>query len=579
MKWKLLLLCCLLSIAVAAQNLINLTPFSVPKPTPANTASWASLPSLMVVANYTGSGDLPAKLVESKVAFTIKSNGNKVCGGRLQSAGFSGRTRVYKASEISALLEGCVLKPGSYQLCVQFFADSNGRSLPISGEKCTAAEFIIEGGTDGPAGTITYTPPQNISPAIGKVFTEAEAKQPINFRWTPLLPKPRVALTYRLKVWEVKEGQNATQVIKTEQPVLTQDVKDQTQYSSKQDWEIGVRAPLIWKVEALDKEGKLLGVSEVTGFSVSSGGAHAVYDAKIISVECIDYNHVKICGNFICRESGYGPDPGYTIFPTQITTVNLIAIPSNINIGSVSNAGTVSQGNSFPVCITSAAIPAGTTSLSLVFSGKVLDPQHFIVGPADAETTMPDCTCKPCNQNKVMASNQNMQNVDVNAGTVSIMNSVSALPNNITKIQADIVYIKVVPKNADCGKCDKQPAQQGNFLGLNRIVVNPALWANSGNAGFSQNSVNNIARSVTFTSANASGVAMGTAISIRHTIGIPPVGCCGDEVEVWIRYTVWDDKCRVCSDNLVKSILTRAGTCVSGATAINNTSGQNGKKN
>ncbi len=572
MKWKLLLLCCLFGMAAISQNLVNITPFSMPKPAPANTADWASLPSLMVVANYTGSGELPAKLVESKLAFTIKSNGNKVCGGKLQSAGFSGRTRVYKASEISALLEGCVLKPGSYQLCVQFFADSNGRSLPISGEKCTAAEFVIEGDAGSPAGAVTYTPPQNISPAKGKVFTEAEAKQPINFRWTPIIPKPREAVTYRLKVWQLKEGQNAAAVVKTEQPVLTQVVKDQTQYSSKLDWEIGVRAPLIWRVEALDKEGKVLGVSDATTFSVSTGGAHAVYDAKIVSVECIDYNHVKICGNFICRESGYGPTPGYTVFPTQITLVNLIAIPSNINVGSVVNPGTVTQGNSFPVCITSAAIPAGTTSLSMTFNGRVLDPQHYIVGPADADTTMPDCTCKPCSQNKVTASNQNMQNVDVTAGTVSIMNSVSASPNNITKIQADIVYLKVVPKNADCGKCDKQPAQQGNFLGLNRIVVNPALWANSGNAGSSQNSVNNIARSVTFTSANASGVAMGTAISIRHTIGLPPVGCCGDDVEVWIRYTVWDDKCRVCSDNLVKSTLTRTGLCGS---VVNNISENN----
>ena len=104
MKFKLLLLCCIFWMAGSAQNLVSVSSFSVPKLTPANTADWANLPALMVVATATGT-TLPAALVEGKVAFTIKSNGSKVCGGNLMDAGFATRTRIYKASEISGMLE------------------------------------------------------------------------------------------------------------------------------------------------------------------------------------------------------------------------------------------------------------------------------------------------------------------------------------------------------------------------------------------------------------------------------------------------------------------------------------------
>ena len=125
MKLKLLLLTSLFWAVGSAQNLVNITPFAVPKAVSANTADWGSLPSLMVVATATGTS-LPVALEYGKVAFTIKSNGAKVCGGSLQPADFTNRTRIYKANEISGMLGGCVLRPGTYQLCVQFFANLNG---------------------------------------------------------------------------------------------------------------------------------------------------------------------------------------------------------------------------------------------------------------------------------------------------------------------------------------------------------------------------------------------------------------------------------------------------------------------
>ena len=273
MKIKLVFFCLIFSIAAAAQNLINVSPFTIPKQVAANTAEWGNLPAMMVMANL--AGQTPVSSVEdSKVAFTIKSNGAKVCGGKLFDAGFNGRTRIYKASEIVGMLGNCVLKPGSYQLCVQFFGKNLAQgTVPLSDEKCSSTEFIIENPNAGvtPAAG-TYTPPQNISPADKKTFTENEIKAPLTFRWTPLVPKPRDNVIYKLRVWQLMQGQNSTAAIKTNQPVIEEEIKDQTQFVYRKGWDGvvkgGTKRSLVWSVETLNSQGSKLATSEPTGFDI-----------------------------------------------------------------------------------------------------------------------------------------------------------------------------------------------------------------------------------------------------------------------------------------------------------------------
>ena len=63
-----------------------------------------------------------------------------------------------------------------------------------------------------------------------------------------------------------------------------------------------------------------------------------------------------------------------------------------------------------------------------------------------------------------------------------------------------------------------------------------------------------------FTSTSATGVNLATPVNLTHTVGVSPNSCCGDTVEIWIRYSVWDKDCHVC-DKLVKSTITRNGSC------------------
>jgi hypothetical protein len=276
MRNRLLLLLTIISLGASAQNLINISPFSFPKPVPANTADWGSMPGLIVIANVAAQANT-AVLEESKVAFTIKSGGSKVCGGNLMASEFAGKSRIFKASEISGMFNDFVLKPGSYQMCVQFFSVNyaNGQIKPISDEKCSNTEFVIEGTSNGTGSPNTsYTPPQNISPSDQKVFSETEGKQPLTFRWTPCLPKPRFQVIYKLKVWQVMEGQNGTSAMKTNQPVIDEEVKDQTQYNYRKGWDGvvkgGSKISFVWNIEAVDAQGKVFGVSEATGFSINN---------------------------------------------------------------------------------------------------------------------------------------------------------------------------------------------------------------------------------------------------------------------------------------------------------------------
>ena len=65
---------------------------------------------------------------------------------------------------------------------------------------------------------------QNVAPVNGKSFSADEASQPITFRWTPVVPKPRENVTYRLKVWQLMQGQTGTQAMRSNQPIIVKDV-------------------------------------------------------------------------------------------------------------------------------------------------------------------------------------------------------------------------------------------------------------------------------------------------------------------------------------------------------------------
>ncbi len=266
----LLLLC--FHAARSQPNQINIVNFTVKNTLPANVDSWNSTPGALLLTAQKGpqSRDLKPFMV-----LQIRNGGSIVCGNNAATAKqidpFDVRT--FTTSELLSFLTGCKeLKEGTYSLCVQFF---NAEHKEISREVCK--EFKVE------SLTTNYSPPQNISPADKKQFTEKEISAPVTFRWTPLVPKPKEPVTYRIKVWQLMQGQNGTTAMRVNQPIVTKDVDNLTQTTISNLYTGPCKPPYLcdymWTVQALNREGNPMGSnegrSEPFSFKVESGQAAA----------------------------------------------------------------------------------------------------------------------------------------------------------------------------------------------------------------------------------------------------------------------------------------------------------------
>jgi hypothetical protein len=105
--------------------------------------------------------------------------------------------------------------------------------------------------------------PQNVAPSNAKSFSADEVQNPITFRWTPVVPKPRDPVVYKLKVWQLMQGQNSTQAMRSNQPIVTKDVDNITETVISGIYTGPCRPPylcdFVWTVQAMDKNGTPIG--------------------------------------------------------------------------------------------------------------------------------------------------------------------------------------------------------------------------------------------------------------------------------------------------------------------------------
>ncbi len=260
-------------VAAMGQNLIAPITISLPANPPANTADWAiAMPPVMINAQTKmQNGQIPGLVIESKILVTIKSGGSIICGSytpqTAPQSNFNSATKTWSGAAVLGLLgKDCILKPGSYELCVQFYA-LNPAQGGLLGEQC---KFFTIADTKQQ----TYSPPQNIVPVNGKVFTEQEANMPIMLRWTPVLPKPKADVNYKVRVIEILPGQNKTEALRNNAPIDIQEVKNQTQTNTKLSKRCN-GCEYVWNVEASKKSAmgdiEMLGTSEATSFAVKPG--------------------------------------------------------------------------------------------------------------------------------------------------------------------------------------------------------------------------------------------------------------------------------------------------------------------
>jgi hypothetical protein len=246
--------------AVAQQplNQINITSFIVKNKLPNEVNTWDNIPaSIMLVAQK-----IPTiQLKEIKLVIQIKQAGNKLCGATPQTAvkmdAFA--VRNFTANELVSMLPQCPkLTTNIYSLCVQFFNIDN---YPISREFCK--DFMVGDFIQ------LYTAPQNIAPANEKKFEANASKMPITFRWVAVTPRPKDPVMYRLRVWQLMQGQTGLQAMKTNVPIVEKEVKSITQAVvtnlNTTPCQLPYLCEFVWAVQAIDKEGKPIGKNDGMG--------------------------------------------------------------------------------------------------------------------------------------------------------------------------------------------------------------------------------------------------------------------------------------------------------------------------
>ena len=272
-KLKLLLLCLPIYFFANSQagqiNQINIVSFTVKPVLPGTVDSWLSTPAALIMVAQKVPGPVPLR--EPRLVVQIRSGGAVICGNNVatgkQVDPFDVRT--FSTADLLGILGNChELKEGSYTICAQFF---NIDKIAISREVCK--DFRVE----APKST-EYAPPTLITPEDERKFSITQLQGPVMFRWTPLVPKPRDPVTYRLRVWQLMQGQTGTMAMRMSQPIITKDVENLTQTTVSSILTGPCRPPylcdFIWNVQALTKDGKPIGnnngTSEPFRFSAAS---------------------------------------------------------------------------------------------------------------------------------------------------------------------------------------------------------------------------------------------------------------------------------------------------------------------
>jgi hypothetical protein len=268
MKQILNLLMAIYSLTAMGQYPVSSISITLPPQPKPNTGDWA-MPFVITAQAKLVNGQVPGNLVESRILVTIKKNGSKFCGNYTQQnapySQFNSPTKTWSGGvAINLVSTNCEMPPGNYELCVQFFTSSLP-VMPLSNEVCKS--FTIPERNSGP---VNYSPPQNIMPFDGKVFTQQEADLPISFRWMPVQPKPNEDIFYKIRLFEIMPGQSKIQAL-SNTPVEEKELRNETQTSFR----LGKRNnAIVWYVDATSgfripggPVPKNYGKSEVTTFS------------------------------------------------------------------------------------------------------------------------------------------------------------------------------------------------------------------------------------------------------------------------------------------------------------------------
>lgn len=192
---------------------------------------------------------------------------------------FSGKYR-------SSLNKSGKLPSDNYQMCVSLVGAAD--FVPMSNVTCKS--FYLSA-TQLPILT---------KPHADEVLNPVQFETAITFRWTPLVPTPQFVPIYKVLVFEVLQDQTPMQALRSNIPILDQEVRGTTQYIWTPQGILNLNASnnegnihpkkLIWTVQTFDSLGEPILEGNNTGDGVAEPvlfyvGLKKVAEMKLIVTE------------------------------------------------------------------------------------------------------------------------------------------------------------------------------------------------------------------------------------------------------------------------------------------------------
>lgn len=558
---KLFILFNFIGLLAVAQTKISPVSITAPGTLPANIADWNQIAQpIMATAVLQNGGPIQTSNIETKMLVSIISDGKPICNKYTKENApfvkFSSRNLTITKSDIlSSLNSECILKPGQYELCIQFLDLKNN----VLGQSCKM--FMVNDVKE--QNTIL---PILISPVNNKELTEKDAKTPLIFRWTAISPKPKESVTYKLKVWQLRVGQKSSEAMRTNMPIFEKEVKDLTQVivNSSVDFppcRLPHMCDFIWNVQVLDINGKDMGSSEPSVFKIivvdPSAGCFEI-DTTSYKVECNGYGldgkpKYKLT-NLILKNIGSNPGrPGLfnnTSYPTNfITAMGGITI-SNI-LPSVSPIIPPGGTMNFSLDFTSTS---GSTATIIINSTipHPTNPSLYCDKTISITVDLPLCYCKDCEMAKIDFNNTTIKPSSSNPNIYNATGNlnVSGLPA-VYAVEMQVLSYSFTAEPLSCSNGISNIEQSCVFNKIGTSINGIAVSMMNETVSGLPSTNNGIAKNIKISSTTP----LPSSIPINLNIGLPgPLtgltkDCCKMTHRICLKVRVFYDKdsCKSCS--------------------------------
>jgi hypothetical protein len=375
--------------------------------------------------------------------------------------------------------------------------------------------------------------PKNVTPLDGKVFTDTEAKSPITFRWTPVTSPPASPITYKLRVWQLKQGQTGADAIKNNTPIAVKDVANDVQTTLANVVAGGCTLPnlcsFVWQVQATNRQGTVVGTSSPTSFTAT------LYIIQIdsMSVTCLDK-----AGSYSFYFKITNPNPGVAKLSNFVVTSS---VPAGATITFAPALGTTIPAFAGSLVVTGTI--TGSAALSSICLGaEITDVGNSFWKASQDVCRNVSCPCNPCKDKSTSFGKDSISYT--NGGVIVNYSTISHLPKKVIKVSAQIVDVERLGE-AGCLKCTKESKEFGNFTS----------GTLNGNTGTIVNGGSGYGKDIQW---QYTAPTLINNFIYDFQMAFPPlteVSCCKDSIKVCTRWSFMDSSCVTCDTLICKVII------------------------